>query len=1053
MLTGFRPTTTTPVPDCRKRIMIVTSRQSVAAIGLTIFCCLLGPARAFAQSADLSGVVRDETAAAMSAVSVRLTNDTTGVRREQTTGSAGRYTFAALQPGLYRLDVSAAGFRSKQFGPVRIGVGARVVLDVVMEVAPLETSVSVNENATPLRSVDGSQGTSISSAVLDNVPINGRTLQSVLTMTPGLTLTSAANVPGQFSVNGQRATSNYMMIDGVSANIGADPRGRGIGQEGNGTVQGFAATGGTNNLISVDAIDEFRVLTSSYAPEYGRASGAQIVLASRRGSNAYHGSGFYFYRDEHLGARDWFVNYTGTPRPQLKYANAGGTLGGPIKTDDAWFFVSTEDQRVRQPTTFVSQTVSSSVRAEATGPFASLLAAYPEPTGTDLGNGWNAYGVSRSNASNLSTAALRVDARTPVGTVFSRFSGSTSEGQSHALGGGASAFTVGRDKVLTLISTSGFNAALGRATLFDARLNYSHNKASSTNESQGFPVDLLLPPGVDAEASLVSLYLSVGTPGNYSVSGANGGSIQRQINTVATLSHSRGDHFLKLGVDYRRLTPKSLVPGLEVNLQFANLQNALRGTASSLTISRQDATAPHYESFSAFVQDQWLASRRLTVTYGLRWDYEATPDGGAGAPLVVAAESLANPVDATLRDGPLWDADPFGFAPRVNATYAVSRWLTLKGGGGLFFDSAASKAGRAWGTYPFTRQQRLRNTQVSLPLSPALFDPPLTTTPGTSTVYAFPDRLDLPRSDEWTAGAELQLPGRITTDVRYVGSSGDNLIRTVFYDLATRRPDLQSVIALTNGAYSRYHGLQVQAVRRSGQGWQAQAAYTWGSARDNGSNESRDLQPAANLPPTTDEGPADFDVRHSLSALGSMEIGRWLRAPDVAGGLLRGLQLDLSFYGRTGTPFNALVARDLGYGVYLFRPDSVPGVPLYIEDPSIPSGRRVNRAAFVAPTETRQGTAPRNGARNTGVSQVDLALGTQMRAPAGIIIRLRAEAFNVFNTPHFGSASPLLTNALFGVPTSSFAASLGQGGASSGLNPIYQIGGPRSVQLVLRASF
>jgi hypothetical protein len=192
-------------------------------------------------------------------------------------------------------------------------------------------------------------GTVVDRNFVENLPLNGRSFQSLFELTPGVVMTRATfNEQGQFSVNGQRANANYFMVDGVSANIGVSA-GAAPGQSAAGSLPALTALGTTNNLVSVDALEEFRILTSSYAPEFGRTPGAQISITTRSGSNKFSGTIFNYFRNDALDANDWFANNRGLKRAAIRQNDFGGVLGGPIARDHAFFFFSYEGLRLRQP--------------------------------------------------------------------------------------------------------------------------------------------------------------------------------------------------------------------------------------------------------------------------------------------------------------------------------------------------------------------------------------------------------------------------------------------------------------------------------------------------------------------------------------------------------------------------------------------------------------------------------------------------------------------------------------------------------------------------------
>ncbi len=268
-----------------------------------------------------------------------------------------------------------------------------------------------------------------------------------------------------------------------------------------------------------------------------------------------------------------------------------------------------------------------------------------------------------------------------------------------------------------------------------------------------------------------------------------------------------------------------------------------------------------------------------------------------------------------------------------------------------------------------------------------------------------------------------------------------------------------------NTATSDYHAMQLQFTRRLSKGLQALASYTWSHSIDTASNDSTVNIPVGNLDPRTNRGPSDFDVRHSFNAAVTYNIP----VPDtgVLGiAILRNWAVDTIFTARSATPVNVFYSRNIGFGSFSFRPDLVPGIPLYVNDPTVPGGKRFNNAPvsvpgnplpqigpFLRPVEARQGTLGRNALRGFPVHQVDLALRRRFDLNERINLQFRAEFFNIFNHPNFGDPVNSLTSPLFGRSIQMLGRSLGSGGGNGGFNPLYQIGGSRSIQLALKLNF
>src|SRR5215216_4920504 len=316
-------------------------RVGFAARALLLAALLLPAAFARAQSpvATLGGTVLDENGAVVPAVEITVLNLSTAVQRHAVTGGEGAFVVPLLPPGRYTLTAQRDGFATVEVRNITLNVGDRQAFRIILRIGEFGESVTVVDAISPgvERSASSSVSTVVNRRFVENLPLNGRSFQSLFELAPGAVLTRTTfNEQGQFSVNGQRANANYFTVDGVSANVGVSA----------GASPGQAAAGG---LPALDALEEFRLLTSSYAPEFGRTPGAQVAIATRSGSNRLHGSAFEYFRGGALDANDWFANSRGLARPAIRQHDFGATLGGPVRTNRAFFFASYEGMRLRQP--------------------------------------------------------------------------------------------------------------------------------------------------------------------------------------------------------------------------------------------------------------------------------------------------------------------------------------------------------------------------------------------------------------------------------------------------------------------------------------------------------------------------------------------------------------------------------------------------------------------------------------------------------------------------------------------------------------------------------
>jgi hypothetical protein len=355
------------------------------------------------ETATLSGQVVDPSGLNITGAQVKLVDIDRGASSSVTTNNTGLYTFPSVRPGRYRMEVVAVGFKVVNVTGITVNVQDHLEQNFKPVVGSIAESVTV-ESAAPLVDTESATvSTVVDRNFAENLPLNGRSFQTLIQLTPGVVLTvSNANDAGQFSVNGQRANANYWMVDGVSANIGASSNGvagNGMG----GALPSFSVQGGTNSLVSVDALQEFRIQTSTFAPEFGRTPGAQISIVTRSGANQFHGTVFDYFRNNALDANDWFADQSGLPKPAERQNDFGGTFSGPIVKDRTFFFFSYEGLRLALLEVLLTSVPDLAARQDAVPAMQPYLNAYPLPDGADNpATGVAQFNASFSNTSNRS---------------------------------------------------------------------------------------------------------------------------------------------------------------------------------------------------------------------------------------------------------------------------------------------------------------------------------------------------------------------------------------------------------------------------------------------------------------------------------------------------------------------------------------------------------------------------------------------------------------------------------------------------------------------------
>ncbi len=1047
---------------------------------ILVFCAVfITVAVAQSPNGTISGLVLDPSGSAIAGADVQIVNDATGVRYSGVTNAEGIYAVRNLLPGLYRLQVSKVGFKTLIKPEIVLNVQDAVAINFTLPIGAFSETVTVEGGAPLINTESAAISTVVDRNFAENLPMNGRSFQSLIDLTPGVVLTVSSNYDaGQFSVNGQRASSNYWMVDGVSANIGVStyfPPGNGFG----GALGSFSTQGGTNSLVSVDALQEFRIQTSTYAPEFGRTPGAQISIATRSGTNRFHGTLFDYLRNDILDANDWFADNKGQKKPAERQNDFGGTFDGPILKDRTFFFFSYEGLRLRLPRFALTEVPDVQARQNASPTLQPYLNAFPLPNGAEILDGQgNPTGAAQlntsfSDSSTLDAYSLRIDHKlSDQITLFGRYNYSPSETLTRGAGGTDSLSEVHRSRIATQTATVGLTALISQAANNDLRLNYSRTYASGYYYLDSFGAavplaSLVLPATYSTQNSQFFLDMFALSGGEYSV-GDGLRNTQRQLNIVDILSFQKGTHGLKFGVDYRRLSPV-FAPLLYSQAAFFNDVPSLEnGNLSFSFMQAHVGTTLLFRNLGIYAQDTWRVLPRLTLTYGLRWDVDFSPSSTSGPSLpAVTGFDLSDLSQLSLAAA---GTQPFrtpysNVAPRLGVAYQFSQspdWTTvLRGGFGTFFDLASQESGNLIGQFAYPFAAFKLDFGNTFPLPAGVAAPPAITRPGSGsgTVLAFDPKLQLPYTLQWNVALEQSLGKQQSLSGSYIGAVGRRLIQTA--QVFSPNTNYAQAILVGNTATSDYNALQIQFQRRLSHGLQTLASYTWSHSIDTGSagsfgNAANTLVPA--ISPAANRGPSDFDVRHSFSAgltynILAPKTTAWTHA------ILGDWSIENIIQVRSAPPtnvFDSAFSRLAG-GFTSIRPDLVLGQPLYLSGSQYPGRKAFNAAAFTAPptdasgNPLRQGDVGRNALRGFGATQWDFAVHREFPLHESLKLQFRAEMFNVLNHPNFAPPIADISDSQFGRSTEMLGQSLGGGNlGGGGLSPQYQIGGPRSIQLALK---
>jgi hypothetical protein len=961
------------------------------------------------------------------------------------------------------VQVSKAGFKTLIKPDIVLNVQSAVALNFTLPVGAMSESITVDAGTSMLNSTDASVGTVVDRKFVANIPLNGRSFQDLISMTPGVVTQSPQSgsglaYNGDFSVNGQRTESNYYTVDGVSGNIAA---GNGYGQPQSGTggaLGGSTALGTTQSLISVDALQEFKVQTSTYSAEYGRSPGGQFSLATRSGTNTLHGSAFDYLRNNFFDANDWFNDHYGDPTPALRQNDFGGTLGGPLwlpKLYDGrnrtFYFFSYEGLRLMQPTAAqILYVPDQFMREQAAAAIQPILNAYPVQNGIDYGTASNPslaqFIAPFSLPSSIDSTSIRVDNSFGAKlSLFFRYGDTPSSTTSRP--DIARLTTQINSRTFTLGAISQFSTRIAN----DFRLGYDRTNASNVGVVDGFgggtPINLATAMGASGLPNAYPvMYLSIAGIGTADFATPNSSNQGRQWNLVDTLSLSTGRHQWRLGVDYRRIKSPLKSSNPEMFTFFASNASILNDAPTLPEILRYVPATPIFNETGAFVQDEWKVASRVNLSLGIRWENAPPPTEEHGNDAYTLLGNVGDPSSLSLapQGTPLWKSYRYSFAPRLGLAWTAHEepdWETVvRTGGGVFYDNLNQVAALAYEGLGFTAYKIFSG--ASLPYTQAQLTYPISVSPPytSASIYAFPSHLQLPYTLEWNTSVQQALGKQQALTMSYVGSNGRRLVGEQELSISGLNANFGTIIYFPSHITANYQALQVQFQRSVSHGIQALASYTWSHSIDFGSTGTA-------IPLV--RGNSDFDIRNNFQAGLSWDLPS-ITSRNPAGLILNNWGLDGRVMARGGfpVPLTGSTYIDPATGSLSYMGlNQVANQPVYLYGSQYPGRRSINPSAFDLPATGVVGDAPRNFVRGFGALQANLAARREFHLHDTLALQFRAEAFNILNHPNFGYVDPTYSDATFGQATQMLNQSLGTVASQ------YQQGGPRSMQFALKLLF
>lgn len=1028
-------------------------------------------------TATVAGVVQDSSKASIPGASVKLINTQTGAENDATTSRDGAFALPGVIPGAYTLQIERQGFATTQLHGIILNVGDTRDLLIRMKVGPVAESVTVDASGRTLNSTDASVSTVVDRKLAEAVPLNGGTFQDLISMTPGIVTQNPqaagqrSQTQGDFSVNGQRPESNSFFVDGISADSNGGVISGHSRTVSTGSAAGATALGTTQSLVSVEGLQEFRVLTSSYSAEYGRTPGGQFTFLTRSGTNVPHGSLLYNFRSNTLDAIDWFAEQyiPGFTIPGTRFSqnDFGGTLGAPVVLpgvyngrDKTFFFLSYEGLYLPQPT---PQTYpygpASPLSYEAPSAVRAVLACFPDGSPEIYDSSGNPSGLGSSwiapfaLPAHLNSTSFRVDHTfSPKFALFFRYGDAPSYSQTMQL------YSLTANHLGSRTFSLGANSQLSTNLNNEFRLGFADNHSGVQTRTgvsyNSQPLDLNSAMGIPGSYDSVNseAYIHIlGVGDSESYTNVASGSLN-QWNLRDTFNLQTGRHLFKLGMDERRIVSNIHPPALSVQADFFNRDSMLNNSVSALVVTRTNPASPILNEFSLFAQDDWKMSKSLSLSLGLRWEVDPPAKGedGQDAYTVLGDVNAPATLQVAPRGTPLWHTSWYNFAPRAGVAWAANqepgKELILRAGGGVFFDTGNQPALRAFSGLGFANSVHFANVPLPVTSSELNVPPPADAPYSGTNAFAFPSHLQLPYSWQWNVALEKALGTSQTLTVSYVGASGQRLLEEQRRNVSQANPAFGDITFFPSGLTSSYEAMQVKFQRALVQGVQTLVSYTWAHALDYGSTD-----PAFPLV----HGNSDLDVRQNLEAAVSWDL------PRPAGNFLTrnlfgGWRVDGRVLARTGFPVDLsgnFFLDSITGDTYYSGVDLIPKRPLYLHAYGLPGGRIFNGGvnavspAFILPQGEAPGGAPRNLVRGFSASQENVGVRRAFHLHDSLNLQAGVEMFNVTNHPNFGYIDPYLPDLLFGQPTKLLNQSFGATGS------VYQQGGPRSMQISLRLVF
>lgn len=1028
--------------------MLNWNKWQIGVVAL-LLCALALPAWAQLDTGSIVGVVRDKSGAVLPDSKVEVTNTRTGQVFEVNTNSSGEYEVPGLVAGSYKVTAEHAGFKTRVVNGIVLYATDRRAIDTTLDVGQVSEQVTVIAETTTVNTQTSDTGATIDANKVNNLPLNGRDFTSLMALVPG-SVTSAGF--GGTSLGGFETSlaGVNILLDGADATR--------IDSQATSTQLGRQES--RISRASVDSIEEFKVMSSTYSAEYGRSSGDIVNIITKSGGNAFHGTLFEFFRNDAFDA----LNYFATQKIPLRLNQFGGNLSGPIVKNKLFFFVNYEGVRqiVESPSGPVA-VLTEAARAGAVPVMVPVVNALPLPNvpgpvifkgagpgGTDVVR--NDLGYFKGNLRHSlreDTGSVKVDYRAGAKDSFSfRYNIADSFTSTQY---GVAALQVSPSTSRNHLLKGTWNHTFTPAVLNEFGIAFNRPQTDSLGGGGNLPFFQC-----SAFWGCTPQNTFVTAPGPALFSSRRP---QHSLQFLDTLTWIKGRHSIRVGLDIRHaVTRDALDP--QAFLAFDNTADFLADLGLQLSTLGHTMVGVQNTNYSFFVKDDIRLAPRFTVNLGVRYDYNSVLHGDQIQNFDIPT-AIADPNNTVaplgLLGAGLYKPDRNNFAPRVGFAWDPrgTGKTVVRGGFGIFYNPMLTGAALSLaGNFQQGINVNLFNffdpnflCTPPFPSAPFLSYPvpnplPVCTPALPANVNSLDPNIRDTYSMHWSFGVQQEIVRNTVLEVSYVGNRGVKLPAGAAYagqelNLSpfggnVISPSFGQIRHLGNFVNSNYNALQTSVRRRVGKGLNVDANYTWSHEFDDGVNIlSGAYQNSYN--PKSDYANGDIDVRNNFTLGAVWDIPTVEILPKLLG---KGWQMTSLVQARSGLPVQ--IANSLPFfGIDQLRPNLVPGQSIRPSGASAPNNL-LNRAAISGPCSPQNtspyclqpfsyGTTPRNYGRGPGFAQIDLGLSKATQFSERLRVQIGGQFFNLLNHPNFANPSGIIDEPNFGQSTATVGNTIGTG--------------------------